>query len=83
MFQEKQARTNLHKMLSGHWPHDEYKDITWLNESQGNWDVALVNLTYGNEASFDWSYSHAVLIVEIEAHNDRTNDDHSGETSTL
>lgn len=77
----KQTHTNLHKMLSWKWPYEKYKNVTWLNESQDNWELALVILTYGNETSMCYSYSHAVLIIEITARSKDMNKKGSSKTS--
>ncbi|KUJ14348.1 uncharacterized protein LY89DRAFT_784308 [Mollisia scopiformis] len=57
---------NLHKI----WPHDEYKDVTWLNTAREE-EVAMVSIAYGNEAELDWCYSHAAILVTVPAHKDR------------
>jgi hypothetical protein len=43
--------------------------VTWLNSvskaGEAGWEVAAINLTYGNETSMAWHYSHAVILIEV------------------
>lgn len=34
-------------------------------------ELAMVNLTYGNEASLEWCYSHAAILVTVPARGER------------
>lgn len=54
------------EMIGGHFPFDEFRNVLWLNEAHHEgWEIQLVNLKYGNEASLAWSYSHAVILVDV------------------
>lgn len=55
-----------------HWPHKPLENIVWLNKpTEDGWDVAMVNMKYGNESSLSWSYSHAVILIKIPPRAER------------
>ncbi|TAQ83539.1 hypothetical protein B7494_g8139 [Chlorociboria aeruginascens] len=60
-------------LLQHTWPMDEREDITWLNGLPDNyvWDIALMNIVYGNQAELDWHYSYAAILVDVPSYDER------------
>ena len=44
------------------WPCNK-DNVTWLNGGEASEDLALVFMTYGNQAELEWYYSTATLII--------------------
>lgn len=68
------------QMIQDGFPHTLMKNLTWLNSpaqpgSNGGagLEVALVNITYGNQAELTWHYSYAVILIEIPKRGERPN----------
>ncbi|KAE8442380.1 hypothetical protein EG329_003396 [Mollisiaceae sp. DMI_Dod_QoI] len=59
------------KTLKTNWPHEERVDITWLNTPREHDELAMVTLTYGNQAELDWCYSNAAILVKIPPRAER------------
>jgi hypothetical protein len=60
------------------FPHTRTQNLTWLNSvawpgynGAKGWDLAMVNMTYGNEAGMAWHYSHAVILIEVPKRGER------------
>jgi hypothetical protein len=53
----------------------EYKDVAWLNKATKpggkGWELAYVNLRYGNNASLGWHYIHALIFIEVPSRAER------------
>jgi hypothetical protein len=53
-------------MINQYYPFDDFENIIWLNNSiHEGWEIAMVNLKYGDEASLMWHYSHATILVNV------------------
>lgn len=54
----------------------EYKDVLWLNKATKpggkGWELAYVNMRYGNNASLGWHYSHAVIFIKVPSRAERS-----------
>jgi len=75
-FEEFEETSDLtsQQMFQSAFPHERRRNLTWLNSA--NWvgaDVAMVNMTYGNQAEMAWHYSHAVILIDIPKRGERHN----------
>lgn len=57
-------------MLESNWPHEEHHGITWLNKPMHK-ELAMVGLTYGNQAELFWAYSRAAILVKVPPRGSR------------
>lgn len=61
--------------IQKNWPMSEYKNVTWLNKAtrpgEAGWEVAYVNMRYGNNAELAWHYSHAVIFIKVPSRLER------------
>ena len=77
LFQASNAPENitnltLEQMFQDAWPHARMRNLTWLNSTNGQGiNVAIVNITYGNQAEMAWHYSHAVIPIEVPKRGQR------------
>ncbi|KAH9209223.1 hypothetical protein DL95DRAFT_428313 [Leptodontidium sp. 2 PMI_412] len=48
------------------WPSNKTRNVTWLNDpTNSGWEMAYVGMTYGNEASLSFKYSHAIILIDV------------------
>jgi hypothetical protein len=46
--------------------------VIWLSSpQQEGWEINMVNMKYGNEASLMWHYSHAAILIDIPPRRER------------
>ncbi|KAM3078504.1 hypothetical protein ACMFMG_006378 [Clarireedia jacksonii] len=54
------------------WPYEEKPGVVWLNDPiDAGWQPAIAYVVCGNNASLEWRYSHATILIDIPPRNER------------
>src|SRR4051812_44359720 len=54
------------------WPSEDKPGVIWLNDPKAaGWQPTFAYLVYGNNASIEWTYSHATILIDIPPRNER------------
>jgi hypothetical protein len=55
------------------FPFQEFRDVIWLSSpQQEGWEINMVNMKYGNEASVMWHYSHTAILIDVPPRRERS-----------
>jgi len=59
------------ELFQRNWPFSEYSGIEWLNANNGEGELCMVNMKHGNEASLEYHYSRAAILIDIPSRRER------------